>query len=160
LSRRIRVRRNIHAGIAVFLLCLLASAGRGWSHDVTAFGEPGNPRKPARVVQIAMRLEHGKMLFVPDRIELRRGEQVRFAITNEDFVNHEFILGTEREIRAHAEEMKKNPDMEYEDEHSLTLGMFGSGDLLWRFTKPGEFVYACLIPGHLERGMRGTVVVK
>jgi uncharacterized cupredoxin-like copper-binding protein len=50
--------------------------------------------------------------------------------------------------------------MVHEDAHSLTVGMLTSGELLWRFTRAGRFVYACLIPGHLERGMRGTIVVK
>jgi uncharacterized cupredoxin-like copper-binding protein len=152
-----RSLRAITVGIA---LAVSAAVVGGHSHEATAFGEPGNPNKPARVVEIAMRQEHGKMLFVPDRVEVRRGEQIRFKLSNEDSVNHEFILGTEREIRAHAVEMKKNPDMEDADEHSLTLGMYGSGDILWRFTKRGKFVFACLIPGHLERGMKGVVIVK
>jgi uncharacterized cupredoxin-like copper-binding protein len=29
-----------------------------------------------------------------------------------------------------------------------------------RFTKAGEFQFGCLIPGHTEAGMVGTVVVK
>ena len=28
------------------------------------------------------------------------------------------------------------------------------------FTKPGAFEYACLVPGHLEAGMHGQVIVK
>ena len=33
-------------------------------------------------------------------------------------------------------------------------------EILWRFTKSGQFEYGCLIPGHREAGMTGTVVVK
>src|SRR5205823_11678059 len=101
-----RSLRAIPVGIA---LAVSAAVVGGHSHEATAFGEPGNPNKPARVVEIAMRQEHGKMLFVPDRVEVRRAKQIRFKLSNEDSVNHEFILGTEREIRAHAVEMKKNP---------------------------------------------------
>jgi len=32
--------------------------------------------------------------------------------------------------------------------------------LRWQFTLAGTFEYACLIPGHREAGMVGTVVVK
>ncbi len=152
--------RNFRAIAAGIALAASAAVVGGHSHEATAFGEPGDPNKPIRLVEIAMRQEHGKMLFVPDRVEVRRGDQIRFKLSNEDYVNHEFILGTEREIRAHAVEMKKNPDMEHADEHSLTLGMYGSGDILCRFTKKGRFVFACLIPGHLERGMKGVVIVK
>ena len=31
---------------------------------------------------------------------------------------------------------------------------------VWRFTKTGEFEFACLIPGHLEAGMHGKIIVK
>ncbi len=151
---------NLHAITAGIALAASAAVLGADSHEATTFGEPGDLKRPARVVEIAMRQEHGKMLFVPDRVEVRRGEQIRFKLSNADCVNHEFILGTEREIRVHAVEMKKNPDMEHADEHSLTLGMYGSGDILWRFTKKGRFVFACLIPGHLERGMKGVVIVK
>lgn len=107
-----------------------------------------------------MRENGNKMLYVPDTIEVRKGEQIRFVVDNEGLFNHEFILGTERDIRDHAAEMKKNPDMEHHDAHSLAVGMLSRGELLWRFTRTGRLVYACLIPGHLERGMKGTIVVK
>jgi uncharacterized cupredoxin-like copper-binding protein len=131
----------------------------GEAHEHTESGEPGNPREPTRVIQIVMREEGGKMLFAPDRIEVNEGEQIRFMLTNEGMVNHEFVLGTRKEIDEHAKEMKKHAGMEHDDAHSRTLGMYGSDELVWRFTKVGRFVFACLIPGHLERGMIGTVIV-
>ena len=100
------------------------------------------------------------MMFVPDRVEVRKGEQIRFILTNEGMVNHEFILGTRKEIDEHAIEMKKNPGMEHDDAHSKTLGMYGSDELVWHFTKAGRFAFACLIPGHLGKGMIGTVIVQ
>ncbi len=131
----------------------------GHVHAHAAFGEAGDARQPTRVVRIAMREQGGRMLFVPDRVEVRRGEQIRFVLSNEGMVNHEFVLGTRRDIEAHAKEMNAHPGMEHDDAHSRTLGMYGSDELVWRFTEPGRFVYACLIPGHLEKGMIGTVVV-
>jgi uncharacterized cupredoxin-like copper-binding protein len=35
-----------------------------------------------------------------------------------------------------------------------------TGEMVWQFTKPGEFYFACLIPGHFEAGMVGKVTVK
>jgi len=32
--------------------------------------------------------------------------------------------------------------------------------MLWRFSQAGTFEFACLIPGHREAGMHGTVTVK
>jgi uncharacterized cupredoxin-like copper-binding protein len=129
-------------------------------HEAHAFGGPGDPNNPSRTVHVVMREDGEQMLYEPNAIEVKKGEQIRFVVDNEGLFNHEFILGTERDIRSHAAEMKKNPDMEHHDAHSLAVGMYSRGELLWRFTRAGRFVYACLIPGHLERGMKGTIVVK
>lgn len=34
------------------------------------------------------------------------------------------------------------------------------GEIVWQFTRAGEFRFACLQPGHYEAGMSGKVVVK
>jgi uncharacterized cupredoxin-like copper-binding protein len=56
--------------------------------------------------------------------------------------------------------MEKNPDMEHDDPNGRRLNPDGSSEIVWRFTKAGTFEFACLIPGHYESGMKGTVVVK
>jgi len=50
--------------------------------------------------------------------------------------------------------------MEHDDPNGKRLTPSGSNEIVWRFTKPGTFEFACLIPGHYESGMKGTVVVK
>ena len=35
-----------------------------------------------------------------------------------------------------------------------------STQIIWRFSKPGSFEFACLIPGHYEAGMHGIVTVR
>lgn len=56
--------------------------------------------------------------------------------------------------------MKKNPEMEHDDPNAKRVAPKKASELIWRFTKPGQFEYGCLIPGHREGGMTGTVVVK
>jgi uncharacterized cupredoxin-like copper-binding protein len=97
---------------------------------------------------------------VPERIEVRRGEHIRFILHNEGKHDHEFILATKEENLKHAAAMRKNPDMEHDDPNGIRLAPGQSGEFLWRFSKPGTFEYSCLIPGHREEGMIGTVVVK
>jgi uncharacterized cupredoxin-like copper-binding protein len=41
----------------------------------------------------------------------------------------------------------------------LMLSRGGEGELGWRFTRSGEVYFACLVPGHLEAGMIGTITV-
>ena len=59
-----------------------------------------------------------------------------------------------------AEEMKKNPEMEHDDPNGKRLAPNDSSEVVWRFTKAGTFEFACLIPGHYEAGMKGTIGVK
>jgi uncharacterized cupredoxin-like copper-binding protein len=133
------------------------------AHDPKAgfsAGQPGNPKRPARVIEVTMKEGDGKMLYVPDRIEVRRGEQVRFVLTNVGELDHEFLLATTAENLKHGEVMKKYPDMEHDDPNGKRLKPSGKSAILWRFTKRGKFEYGCLIPGHREAGMVGTVIVK
>jgi uncharacterized cupredoxin-like copper-binding protein len=129
-------------------------------HGQFAAGEPGDTSKPARVVEVKMFEGSGKMGFAPARIEVRRGEQIRFVLSNDGEEDHEFMLATVKENRKHAEVMKKNPDMEHDDPNGKRVMPHGSGEIVWRFTKRGEFEFACLIPGHYEKGMFGKVIVK
>ena len=140
----------------------LADPGHSHSHaGETAYGMPGDPKKPARPVHITMReTDDGKMQFVPNRIEVRKGEQIRFLLRNNGDVEHEFVVATLEDNLRHAEEMKKNPDMEHDDPNARRLGPKKTGEIVWRFTKAGEFDFSCLIPGHREAGMFGKVIVK
>ena len=139
---------------------IFSEASAHGAHEHFAAGEPGDPKKPFRVVKITMLEDGRKMLFEPAVVDVRLGEQVRFEIFNEGSWNHEFVLASEAANRKHAELMKKFPDMEHADPNALRLAPFASGAILWKFTRRGAFEYACLIPGHLEAGMHGQVIVK
>jgi len=156
------LRACVTVAAAAFLLSTatvtLTSAHE--NHGTFSAGEPGNPKKPARVIKVKM-FEDGKTKqFEPVRIEVRKGEQIRFVLENTGDEDHEFILATVKENQKHGELMKKFPDMEHDDPNAKRVMTSGNGELLWRFTKRGEFEFACLIPGHYEAGMRGTIIVK
>ena len=151
------------AAIAVLISAGAALAGpgaAGHGHgDETAYGKPGDPKKPARPIQVVMSEKDGKMTFIPDRIEIRRGEQVRFQLRNNGELDHELVLATLEENLKHAIEMQKNPDMEHDDPNAKRLAPKKTGEIVWAFTKPGEFDFSCLIPGHREAGMTGKIIV-
>jgi len=130
------------------------------NHGTFSAGEPGDPKKPARVVKVKMFEDGKKMQFEPARIEVRKGEQIRFVLENSGDEDHEFVLATIKENQKHGELMKKFPDMEHDDPNAKRVMTYGEGELLWKFTKRGEFEFACLIPGHYEAGMHGTIIVK
>jgi uncharacterized cupredoxin-like copper-binding protein len=147
----------LSAGLAV------ASPGvAGHGHDKEAtYGTPGDPKKPARIVAVSMReTDDGKMVYFPDKVEVRQGEQIKFVLKNNGKVDHEFVLDTVENNAKHKIAMQKNPDMEHDDPNARRLAVSKGGEMVWQFTKPGTFEFACLIPGHYESGMHGTVVVK
>jgi len=134
----------------------LADAG----HTHFSAGVPGNPKKPARVIEVLMKEGDGKMEYVPSRVEVKRNEQIRFVLKNVGELAHEFVLATTADNLKHAALMQKYPDMEHDDPNGKTLQPKASSEILWRFTKRGEFEFGCLIPGHREAGMLGKVIVK
>ena len=139
-----------------------SSADPGHSHgEATAFGEPGDPKKPSRTVEVVMtETDDGKMLFRPETIPATKGEQIRFVLKNEGQLDHEFMLATRSQNDRHAIAMRKNPDMEHDEPNGRRVAPGKSDEVLWKFSKSGEFNFACLIPGHREAGMDGTVAVK
>jgi uncharacterized cupredoxin-like copper-binding protein len=159
---------TLGGGILRLPICLggrdaIAGPGVG-IHDEhgagSAAGEAGDPAQPARVVRITMAERGGRMLYLPDRIQVRRNEQIRFVLNNTGGVAHEFVLGSAVENKRHAEEMQKFPGMVHDGPNARTLGSAHAAEMVWRFTKPGTYEYSCLIPGHRDAGMMGTVVVR
>jgi uncharacterized cupredoxin-like copper-binding protein len=151
------------SAIAFLLTAVLAAAGAPVrAHDEAHFsvGEPGDPKKPAETILVIMREADGKMMFIPDRLELRKGQQVRFILRNNGLLEHEFVLATTKENVKHAEEMKKNPEMEHDDPNARRVAPKQTDEIVWKFTKAGQFEFGCLIPGHRENGMTGIIIVR
>src|SRR5712691_11600515 len=109
------VRTAVAAVLALIASATVQTAPAHESHGTYSAGEPGDPNKPARTVKVAMVEQGNKMLYEPARIEVRRGEQIRFVVSNEGIFNHEFMLATVVENRRHGAMMKKHPDMQHED---------------------------------------------
>lgn len=148
---------------AVMLAALTTTAvfaAAGHSDDIRAYGEPGTPDHPARTIRLEMKETADGMVFTPKKIMVRKGEQIRFQIINAGEFDHEMVVGTVEENLEHAVEMAKNPDMEHDDPNAIRLAPDAKGEILWMFSNPGEFDFSCLIPGHRESGMFGTIIVQ
>lgn len=137
-----------------------AVAHEGEDDDDFAAGEPGDPKQPFRVVEITMAEKDGAMIYEPAEVDVKKGEQVEFIIHNAGTLKHEFHLASVQQNADHRIEMQKNPEMEHDDPNAQSVEPGKEAEILWRFSKPGEFEFACLIPGHYEAGMHGKVVVK
>lgn len=151
------MKTTIKLGLALAALSTApALAHDKHGHGNFSAGEPGDPKKPARTIEILM----NEMDYAPARIEVKRGEQIRFVLRNVGKEDHEFLLATPKENLAHAVEMKKHPHMEHDDPNGVRLAPNKTAEILWKFSKAGTFEYSCLIPDHRDYGMVGHVTVK
>ena len=158
--------KSIIVATSTFLLSSIATqsfatgshAGNhaGGHADSDAIGKPGKATNAKRTVKVEML---DTMRFNPQSITVKQGETIKFIVKNSGKVKHEMVLGTEKELKEHAEVMKKNPEMEHDDANQITVQPGKSGEIIWQFTKAGKVNFACLQPGHYDAGMAGTVTV-
>jgi uncharacterized cupredoxin-like copper-binding protein len=146
------------------------ASSSGFAHDmgamrtmghpapVYAFGEPGKPGKVDRTIAIAMH----DLSFEPSKVEVKKGETIRFAVTNASPIDHDFTVGDQKTQVEHRAEMAKmiGMGMTHGDEANAIMLKAGQRkELLWKFSKSGRFAFDCNIPGHAESGMAGTIDV-
>ena len=141
---------------ALLALSALAAGDHAGGHEAEAIGKPGVAAKVSRTVKVDMT---DAMRFSFSNLSVKQGETVRFVVKNSGKVRHEMVLGTEKDLKEHAEVMKKNPGMEHADENMVSVEPGKTGEIIWQFTKAGKVDYACLQPGHYEAGMKGIVTV-
>ncbi len=120
------------------------------------WGMAGQARAVKRTIEVRM---SDSMRFSPERINVQLGETLRLTVRNTGKVMHEFVIGTRKENQAHAELMKKFPNMEHDEPYMAHVAPGKTGEIIWTFNRPGTFEFACLIAGHYEAGMIGTIVV-
>lgn len=120
------------------------------------WGIAGDTPAVTRSIEIRM---GDNMRFAPEHIEVTEGETIRFVHFNDGKVMHEFVLGTAEELAEHAQLMKRFPDMEHDEPYMAHVPPGETGEIIWHFNQPGEFDFACLLPGHFEAGMVGKITV-
>lgn len=149
---------------------LMALASPAWAHtgehpaakpaaavkEQKPWGIAGDAKAVRRTIEVRMT---DAMRFVPGRIEVREGETVRFVIRNEGKMLHEMVIGTKKELDEHAALMAKFPGMEHDEPYMAHVAAGKTGGITWTFNRAGEFQFACLIAGHYQAGMVGTLVV-
>jgi uncharacterized cupredoxin-like copper-binding protein len=120
------------------------------------WGIAGDAKNAKRRIEVGMA---DNMRFTPDRIEVREGETVKFVVRNSGRTMHEFVIGTQAENAKHAELMVKFPNMEHDEPYMAHVPPGKTGEIVWTFNRPGNFEFACLIAGHYQAGMVGTIIV-
>jgi uncharacterized cupredoxin-like copper-binding protein len=120
------------------------------------WGIAGDARAAKRTIRVRML---DTMRFEPDRLEVKQGETVRIEIRNDGKMLHEMVIGTAKELEDHAALMLKFPNMEHDEPYMAHVAPGKSGSIVWHFNRAGNFEFACLIAGHYQAGMKGTIHV-
>ena len=120
------------------------------------WGIAGDAKAVQRTITLRMTDD---MRFTPRHIAMRRGETVRLRVENQGQVLHEVVLGTQATLDEHAQAMLRFPAMEHDEPYMAHVAPGKTGELLWNFNRAGRFDFACLIAGHYQAGMKGTIEV-
>ncbi|MBL8520076.1 MAG: cupredoxin family protein [Betaproteobacteria bacterium] len=147
------------------LISSFASAHEGKGHakkaqavkkEQKAWGIAGDAKAVQRTIAISMT---DTMRFAPDAVSVKLGETIRFKVKNDGKMLHELVIGTKKELDEHAALMLKFPGMEHDEPYMVHVDAGKSGEIVWTFNRPGSFEFACLIAGHYQAGMKGTIQV-
>ena len=120
------------------------------------WGIAGDAKSAKREITLSM---DDSMRFTPNVITVKQGETVRFVIKNQGKQLHEMVIGTKKELDAHAALMVKFPTMEHDEPYMAHVSGGKSQSLVWTFNRAGDFEFACLIAGHYQAGMVGKISV-
>lgn len=144
---------KIKSFIPVLITLLITSASlpamaAGRIAPAFAYGHPGVAKNVTRVIAI----KAGDMFFDPRAITVHVGNTVKFIVTNEGKVAHEFSLGDKAEQAGHEKTMQamqhmSTPGMTMKDmssmqgmtmtdndPNSITLAVGKTPSLIWTFT--------------------------
>ena len=143
---------------------ILAACGGGEEETTLAAPAPGGlavgyagyPEDATRTIEVTAT---DGMAYDPSSISVTRGETIRFVVTNEGEMPHEFALGDEASQAEHEKEMAGGM-MVHDHPFSVHLAPGETKELVWTFANAGKFSYACHVPGHFDAGMQAPLTVE
>ena len=89
-------------------------------------------------------------------VTVRAGQPVTFVLTNEDPIDHEWIVG---DAAVHERHRTGTEPVHASRPTEVTIPAGTTVSTTVRFTTPGTYLYICHLPGHEAYGMVGTVTV-
>ena len=141
-------------------------------------GEKGKLSEVDRTIEIKMYDNY----FEPNEIKIRKGETIKFIVSNYGELVHEFNISTkEMHIKHQAEMMKmveheilladridkekmkqmakKDHSMAHSHSNSVLLEPNEIGEIIWKFSTNTNLEAACNVPGHYEIGMVADIKI-
>ena len=145
-------------------------------HHTAMHGGPAKASEASRTIRVSMK----DNFYEPEQIKVEAGETVRFVVTNDGALVHEFNIATPDMHAAHQDEMmmmvehgvlqadridmaaaehmmKTMGHGKHDDPNSVLLEPGETGEVVWTFPAGGSLEFACNVPGHYDAGMVGDV---
>ena len=153
----------IYGGISLALVIAASVYALSYFNQHGGDGHSHDHAMPAQVVAPSLkeiRVEvDDTMRFSPATWEAQAGEPIRIILANKGKVDHELVIGTEKEIIAHAKEMASPSAKGHHHTNEISAKPGQQAELVWTFKEPGQYAMACFEPGHYEAGMKGIINV-
>ena len=135
-------------------------------------GEKGKLSEVSRTIEIKMYDNY----FEPNVLNIKKGETIKFIVSNYGELVHEFNIATKEMHIKHQPEMmkmvenkilladkidkkkmkemsKKDHSMAHSHSNSVLLEPNQSAELIWKFSTDINLEAACNVPGHYQSGM-------
>ncbi len=129
-------------------------------HEEEADQHPEEADDGTRTVQVVM----NEFTFSPESVSVSAGETVRFVIINEGLIPHEFRLSNHHRIEehlasGHADHGDDGGHHAEEGDLFIEVAAGESGELVVTFPQDTTIFtdIACLLEGHYEAGMKGSL---
>ena len=165
--------------LLIFIFTTLFFNSFSYADKNMKIGSKGNLNEVSRIIKVKMYDNY----YVPNLISVKKGETIKFVITNLGEMVHEYNIGTKEMHIKHQPEMqklidheiisfdkidkkkmkemsKKDHSLAHSHSNSVMLEPQGQGEIIWKFSKDIELEMACNIPGHYESGMVGKIINK
>ncbi|MCW8327607.1 cupredoxin family protein [Photobacterium sp. SDRW27] len=124
----------------------------------SAVGMPAPVEQATKTFEVSL-TDDMKMHFSP-ALNIKQGEIVRFVISNNGKMPHEFSVGSLDEQDKHRAMMRSMPDMVHSDGSTITLQAGENAELGWHFMGTSFVEFSCNIPGHAEAGMKMNTILR
>lgn len=122
---------------------------------VAATGVSAAAAARSGVRTIDLTIHHSR--FEPGALEVRRGEEVRFVVHNDDPIAHELIVGPISVQDRHESGREQwHPPVPGE----VSVALFATAETTYAFDEPGTVWFGCHLPGHWAYGMQGRITVR
>jgi len=173
----------LSAGAGLLALAVVSAVAASAGHDQHAAAEstgtPGKASEVTRTIEVSLHDNY----FEPENLSVADGETVRFVITNQGALVHEFNIGTAAMHEGHQAEMQmmmqhgvlkgdtldrsmmemdmgNGHTMKHDDPNIVLLEPGEQGEIIWSFAKAADLQFACNVPGHYQAGMQGEIKVQ